>query len=140
MKGGLFFITLFIGVDIAKDTHYAAMTNQHGEILIEAFPFRNTSEGFNLFLSAVMEQSSNTNDLLVSFESTSHYAENFSYFLNQHSISYILLNSLETSSLRKQRIRITRTDSIDAPFIAQALCLHQQYSFCHKITHPSFSN
>lgn len=117
-------MTLFIGVDIAKDTHYAAMTNQHGEILIEAFPFRNTSEGFNLFLSAIMEQSSNTNDLLVGFESTAHYAENFSYFLDQHSISYILLNPLETSSLRKQRIRITKTDSIDAPLIAQALCLH----------------
>lgn len=44
---------LYLGVDIAKETHFAAMTNQQGEILLPPFPFTNDNVGFNEFLEKV---------------------------------------------------------------------------------------
>ena len=74
-------MTLYIGVDIAKDIHYAAMTNQHGEILLESFPFQNSKRGFDLFLDSFSSFIHDSNDYIIGFESTAHYTDNFIHFL-----------------------------------------------------------
>lgn len=117
-------MTIYVGVDIAKSTHYAAMTNQHGEILIEPFAFSNDKSGFDLFLETVKPFVSQNDELIVGFESTAHYASNFSHFLDTHSISYIVINPLVTSSFRKTKIRKTKTDSVDSILICNVLSLN----------------
>lgn len=41
---------IYVGIDIAKQTHYAAIMNSDGEILSEPFAFSNDYSGFNKLL------------------------------------------------------------------------------------------
>ena len=117
-------MTKYVGVDIAKSIHYAAMTNQHGEVLIEPFAFNNDKSGFDLFLKTVKSSMSENEELIVGFESTAHYAANFAHFLDSNSISYKIINPLVTSSFRKTKIRKTKTDSVDSLLICNVLSLN----------------
>ena len=42
---------IYVGIDIAKYTHYATIIDSNGEVLAKPFPFDNTKQGFNLLLS-----------------------------------------------------------------------------------------
>lgn len=117
-------MTIYVGVDIAKSTHYAAMTNQHGEVLVEPFPFNNDKSGFDLFLKTLQPYLSKNEEVTVGFESTAHYADNFSHFLDQNSISYKVINPLVTANFRRTKIRKTKTDSVDSLLICNVLSLH----------------
>lgn len=117
-------MTIYVGVDIAKSIHYAAMTNQHGEVLIEPFAFNNDKSGFDLFLKTIKSSMSKNEELIVGFESTAHYASNFIHFLDSNSISYKIINPLVTSSFRKTKIRKTKTDSVDSLIICNVLSLN----------------
>ena len=37
---------IFIGIDIAKSSHFASAVNSDGEVFIEPFKFSNNDEGF----------------------------------------------------------------------------------------------
>lgn len=63
-----------IGIDIAKEKHFAAAMTSDGEVVIEPFGFINNCEGFKLLLSKL--NAFNKSDLLIGLESTAHYAEN----------------------------------------------------------------
>ena len=125
-------MTLYIGVDIAKDIHYAAMTDQHGEILQESFPFQNSKRGFDLFLDSFSSFIHDSNDYIIGFESTAHYADNFIHFLESKNLSFKVINPLVTSSLRNANIRNTKTDSIDALLICSALSKEKQKASLHR--------
>ena len=125
-------MTLFVGVDIAKETHYAAMTDQHGEILIEPFPFQNSKSGFDLFLSSILSFQQESENLIIGFESTAHYADNFIHFLVSNKLVFKVINPLVTSSLRNANIRNTKTDSIDALLICSALYKEEQRRDLHR--------
>ena len=41
---------IFVGIDVAKDTHYAAVSDDSGAVLVKPFAFQNNAEGFCLLL------------------------------------------------------------------------------------------
>ncbi len=45
---------IFIGIDIAKSTHFASGVNSDGEVLINPFKFTNDNQGFNLFINTFL--------------------------------------------------------------------------------------
>lgn len=51
-KGGLF-MTYFVGIDIAKLNHFACVIDQNDQVLTQPFPFENTIDGFQLFISQI---------------------------------------------------------------------------------------
>ena len=44
---------IYIGIDIAKFTHFASAVNSDGEVLVKPFSFENSRKGFDLFLSKI---------------------------------------------------------------------------------------
>ena len=68
---------IYVGIDIAKETHVAAATDTDGVVLLEPFSFQNDHEGFKL-LKAKLDTLKG--DILVGLESTAHYAENVIFF------------------------------------------------------------
>ena len=44
MKGGTFMF--YVGIDIAKNTHWASIMSSDGEIIKEPFSFSNDNNGF----------------------------------------------------------------------------------------------
>ncbi len=114
---------IYIGIDAAKDKHFAVVCDEKGKVLIRAFPFTNNSEGFiklQKTLSAFDKE-----ELLIGIESTGIYSENLIYFLFGGKYKLVVLNPLETA-----KIRDTKNDKIDAKVIADTLRLneHRLYS------------
>lgn len=111
-------MTVYCGIDIAKELHYALIVNHDG-VASNPFSFENNSKGFNLLLSHL--SSYPIEDLIIGYESTAHYQDNLANFLKTRGFKTSLINPLQTSALRKANIRNTKTDRVDAKIIAIAL-------------------
>ena len=114
---------VYIGIDIAKYSHFASVVSSDGEVIIKPFPFQNSREGF----MKLIEEIENFHDCLIGLESTGHYAENLIYFLYERNYKIALINPIQTDSLRDSNIRKTKTDKLDTKLIVECLML-KKYS------------
>ena len=112
---------VYVGVDIAKELHYAAIVDSDG-VVTKPFSFENNDKGFNLLLSHLAPY--NKEAILIGYESTAHYQENLAFFLKSLGYRTAEINPLQTAALRKANIRNTKTDSVDARLICLALMNH----------------
>ena len=114
---------VYIGIDIAKYSHFASVVSSDGEIIVKPFSFQNSREGF----MKLVEEIKNFQDCLIGLESTGHYAENLIYFLYERNYKIALINPIQTDSLRDSNIRKTKTDKLDTMLIVECLIL-KKYS------------
>lgn len=112
---------IYIGIDIAKNKHYASAVDSDGNVLVAAFPFYNSVKGFSFLLDNL--KNLDLSNCLFGLESTGHYAENLIFFLNNKNLNIGVINPIQTNALRRANIRKTKTDKIDTLLIAQALKL-----------------
>jgi transposase len=111
----------YLGIDVAKSTHYASIMDSDGVIIINPFPFQNNISGFLKLISKIESKSIKKNDLLIGLESTSHYGENLIAFLYNKSFKVAIINPIQTAAIRKSSIRKTKTDKIDTFVIIKSL-------------------
>lgn len=118
---------IYVGIDIAKLNHFAAAISSDGEILIEPFKFTNDYDGFYLLLSklAPLDQ----NSIIIGLESTAHYSDNLVRFLISKDFKVCVLNPIQTSSMRKNNVRKTKTDKVDTFVIAKTLMMQDSLRF-----------
>lgn len=118
---------IYIGIDIAKFNHFAAAISSDGEILIEPFKFTNDYDGFYLLLSnlAPLDQ----NSIIIGLESTAHYGDNLVRFLISKGFKVCVLNPIQTSAMRKNNVRKTKTDKVDTFVIAKTLLMQDSLRF-----------
>lgn len=112
---------IFIGIDIAKSTHFASAVNSDGEVLINPFKFTNDNQGFNLFINTFKDF--DLSNCLVGLESTGIYGDNLTTFLFEKGFKIGRINPIQTDSLRSSNIRKTKNDKIDTFLICQCLML-----------------
>lgn len=67
------FYMFIVGVDIAKRAHEAMVIDSSGTVIQKPFSFKNTTQGFELFLAKLDRISHNKDDFIIAMESTSHY-------------------------------------------------------------------
>ena len=111
----------FVGIDIAKNTHWASVMSSDGEIIFQPFSFSNDNSGFQKFISKLA--SLDKEKILIGLESTAHYGENIISFLFNLNFKIGLINPIQTSNLRRSNIRKTKNDKVDTFIIAKALSL-----------------
>ena len=128
---------IYAGIDIAKLNHFASVVSSDGEVLVEPFKFSNDSEGFRC-LSSKLDQFDKDN-LLIGLESTAHYGNNLVEFLFSKGYRFCVLNPIQTSAMRKNNVRKTKTDRVDTFVIAKTLMMnpHRLCTTC-KIKLTSF--
>ena len=80
---------IYVGIDIAKNTHWASVMSSDGEVICEPFSFSNDNSGFQKFISKL--ESLDKEKILIGLESTAHYGENIISFLLK--IKIFLLSS-----------------------------------------------
>ena len=112
---------IYLGIDIAKRLHVAAAISSDGEIIIEPFEFSNDYDGFSKLLSSI--HTIQKEDLIIGLESTAHYGNNLVVFLFSHGFNITVINPIQTSVMRKNNIRKTKTDKVDALLVAKNLLL-----------------
>lgn len=112
---------IYLGIDVAKNSHVAAAMSSEGEVLLMPFSFANSADSFTL----LREKLNNLPKLplLVGLESTAHYGENLICFLCGNGYHVAMINPLQTAAIRKSAIRKTKTDKVDAFVIAKALMM-----------------
>lgn len=113
---------IYVGIDVAKNTHYAAAMNNAGEVLVEPFPFGNDASGFCLLQKKL--SSFDKDDVLIGLESTGIYSENLICFLFGAGFHLAVINPIQTATLRKTSIRKTKTDKVDTLLIIKSLMVN----------------
>ena len=109
----------YVGIDIAKLNHFASVISSDGEVLVQPFKFTNDNDGFCKLLSAV--ESFDRSSLIIGLESTAHYGDNLVEFLVSRRYQVCVINPIQTSTMRKNNIRKTKTDKVDTLIIAKTL-------------------
>ena len=113
-----------IGIDIAKENHFACvLNNQSGELIIEPFTFKNNKEGFNKLASTIDP----FKDYIVGFEDTGHYGDNLLFFLLNNNFKVGLINPITIKMKRKSKLKTAKNDKLDTMLIAQALIHKDEY-------------
>ena len=108
----------FIGIDIAKRSHQAAVTDVFGNIIIKPFNFKNSSVGFNQFLSMLASNSVPKDDCIIGLESTGHYWYPLYFFLVEQKFNVKVFNPIQTAAFREITIRKVKNDNLDSIMIA----------------------
>lgn len=112
---------LFCGIDVAKFQHVASIYNPSiGEIVLDSLHFDNNDKGFNS-LSSHLSKLNKNSDLVIGFESTSHYHQTLFNFLTSRKYKCYLINPYMTSKFRSISLRDAKNDDIDSRAIAQFL-------------------
>lgn len=86
--------TLVVGVDIAKDTHYARAFDYRGIELGKIFSFASNEEGmksFSSWVKKVMERNKK-DSAIVGMEPTGHYWFTFAQYIKDNSMKTVLVN------------------------------------------------
>lgn len=118
---------IYVGIDVAKQGHFASLISSDGEILVGPFQFSNDGDGVQYLVSAF--EPFDDEEIIIGLESTAHYADNLIRCLVAEGYNVCVLNPLSTSSMRKNNIRKTKTDKIDTYIIAQTLMMQKSYRF-----------
>lgn len=112
---------IYVGIDIAKLNHFASAISSDGEVLIEPFKFSNDNDGFLKLISRLDQFEKD--ELIIGLESTAHYGNNLLLFLVPKGYKVVLINPIQTSTMRKNNIRKTKTDKVDTYIICKVLMM-----------------
>ena len=115
----------FVGIDIAKKTHQAAIICSDGKFIGKPFKFSNTVDGFNLFLEKITAVNTDLSQFEIGMEATGHYWLNLYTWLSDKGFRLHVINPLQSDALRNLYIRKTKTDSVDAKIIADIIRIGQ---------------
>ena len=115
----------FVGIDIAKKTHQAAITSDDGKLIGKSFKFSNTIDGFNLLLEKFSTVTTDLSQFEIGMEATGHYWLNLYTWLSDKNFKIHVINPLQSDALRNLYIRKTKTDSVDSKIIADVIRIGQ---------------
>ena len=112
---------IYVGIDVAKLNHFASAISSDGEVLLEPFKFTNDNDGFLQFISKL--SSFEKDELIIGLESTAHYGNNLLMFLVPKGFKVVVINPIQTSTMRKNNIRKTKTDKVDTYIVCKTLMM-----------------
>ena len=108
---------LFLGIDIAKNSHVASLIDSDGHILFKAFSFKNSVVGATSLINKIKDFDIEV--LHIGMEATGHYWLSLYSFLIENQYTVHVINPIQTDGWRKAtEIRKRKTDIIDSILIA----------------------
>ena len=95
--------TLIIGVDIAKNTHWARFTDYRGIPLGKALQVLNNQEGFENILTTLqgIGKQHDLSRVILGLEPTSHYWKPLAHYLTVQGIKVVLINPYHTKKAKE---------------------------------------
>lgn len=114
---------ILVGIDVAKEKHFAAAMGTDGTVQVPPFSFFNDHAGFDFLLEKLSPFEKD--EVLIGLESTAHYADNLIAFLFSLGYQLTVINPIQTAALRKTGIRKTKTDKADTFLIIKSLMVNK---------------
>ena len=121
---------IYVGIDVAKETHYAAVMDDNNNVLVKPFDFTNDAVGFAKLISKL--SAFPKDNLLIGLESTGIYSENLIAFLYDSGFRIAVINPIQTATLRKTGIRKTKTDKTDTFLIIKSLMVNPYHLYTRQ--------
>jgi transposase len=116
--------TLIIGVDIAKNTHWARFTEYRGIPLGKALKVSNNKEGFENILTTIKGvcKQKGLPKVILGLEPTGHYWKPLAHYLTSYGIKVVLINPYHTKKTKELDDNSpTKNDKKDALTIARLI-------------------
>jgi transposase len=107
-----------VGIDIAKRSHEGVVIDEGGNTVCKPFAFKNSCAGYNLLLEKVRKLTAVKSQFVFAMEATAHYWLALYARLVKDGYTVIVLNPIQSHSLRDLYIRKTKTDAKDSLVIA----------------------
>lgn len=112
----------YLGIDIAKRSHFASLLDENSKPLFKAFSFYNTIDGANSLIEKLDAFITAPADLEIGMEATGHYWLSIYSFLIEKGYTVHVVNPIQTDGWRKgTEIRKRKTDIIDSVLIAELI-------------------
>jgi len=118
--------TIIVGIDVAKEVHWARITDYRGIDLMKPFKFYNSIDGFeSLLLKVEKSQTKHTCDqVIIGMEPSGHYWRALGWYLKQHESKPVLVevNPYHTKQAKELDDNSqTKSDPKDAQVIAHLI-------------------
>lgn len=107
-----------VGIDIVKRNHEAVIITEDGQTVRKSFSFRNNCTGYNLLLEQVRKQAKVKSQITFATESAAHYWLALYARPVKDGYTVMVLNPIQSHSLRELYIRKAKTDARDSLIIA----------------------
>jgi len=108
---------IYVGIDIGKHNHEATILDESGKEIAGSVKFSNSKAGTQKLLSSIPDLS----EAVFSLEATGHYWIPLYCSLVADNFKVLVLNPIQSDSLRNLYIRKTKTDRKDSFIIADIL-------------------
>jgi transposase len=110
-----------IGIDISKYKHDCFIATEAGEVIQDAFTFKNNHQGFQEFHN-VLKHLDPSQTKRIGLEATGHYGHNLKAFLDQNGYSFMEMNPYLVSKFSESlTLRKTKTDKADSKLLSMIL-------------------
>jgi transposase len=105
----------YIGIDIGKEKHVAAVVDEDGGVLVKATSFTEDIDGYQKLFELIGKP----DDALVVMEATGHYWLNLCGALVGSGFAVAVINPLRTRRFAEEDLARAKTDAIDAVSLAR---------------------
>ena len=113
----------YVGIDIAKNFHEAAILSDSGELVGTSLKIANTIPGAQKLLDHLAKAGVSVDNAVIGMEATGHYWLAIYSFLVGQNYAVKVINPIVTDAYRNMSVRKVKTDQIDAVVIAKVLRL-----------------
>ena len=111
----------YVGIDIAKHSHEASITDSNGYLLGKSISFSNSQKGCEKLIALLERFSATVDNTIIGLEATGHYWLSVYSFLLELGYDLKVINPIQSDAFRKMYIRQTKNDSKDSFVIAQIM-------------------
>lgn len=115
-------IKYFVGIDIACRTFTASVGGRPWKVVLKAYRFENTENGYQAFLDWLASHQILAKQSIVCMEATGVYSEGLAYFLFAKNYRVAVQSPLEVK--RTFKPNGPKTDAVDSLQIAEYACRH----------------
>lgn len=110
-----------VGIDVAKRNHEVTVITSEGQVVCKAFRISNTCTGYNRMIERLGKLTNLKGQFIFAMESTAHYWLALYTRLKKDGYQVVILNPIQTHTMREMFLRKSKTDAKDSLVIAEVI-------------------
>lgn len=110
-----------VGIDVAKRNHEVTVITTEGQVVCKAFRIPNTCTGYNRMMERLGKLTNLKSQFIFAMESTAHYWLALYTRLKKDGYQVVILNPIQTHTMREMFLRKSKTDAKDSLVIAEVI-------------------
>ena len=110
-----------VGIDVAKRNHEVTVITSAGQVVCKGFRISNTCTGYNRMMERLGKLTNLKSQFIFAMESTAHYWLALYTRLKKDGHQVVILNPIQTHTMREMFLRKSKTDAKDSLVIAEVI-------------------